>query len=175
MTPAGNGMETAPGTRVQYDVLLTVTGEETYADGHMDRTRTVSRAVCEISGALNESGIASDEKSGAGNTAGGVRVFRYRETDPEGGVTRSVIRFADGCCSIIRTGVISAEMRFVPDEQTHCVYDTPYGSIPMTICTQLVAVRRIGSNFHARIRYRLLPEGADPVECAVTIKAEPCD
>ena len=43
----------------------------------------------------------------------------------------------------------------------------------MTISTHLVAVREVGDNFHARIRYRLTPAGGDPVECAVTVRAEP--
>ena len=174
MTPAGKETEMAPGTRAQYSVLLTVTGEETYADGHKDRTRTVSRAVCERSGACEECGSAFDGKGGAGETDCCVRVFRYREEDPAG-VTESVIGFSDGSCSIVRAGLINTKMRFVPQKETRCIYDTPYGSIPLTICTQLVAVRRVGDHFHARIRYRLIPEGADPVECAVTVKAEPCD
>ena len=52
-------------------------------------------------------------------------------------------------------------------------YDTPFGSIPMTISTHLVAVREVGNNFHARIRYRLTPEGSGPAEYAVTVRAEP--
>ena len=183
MTPSGIGTETVPVKPGQFSVRLTVTGENTYADGHKDRTRTVSRAVCVKSGGARDVGdgasgdksSTSGDKSGAGKKDGCSRVFRYREEDPAGGVTDSVIGFSDGCCSIVRTGLINTEMRFVPHETTRCSYGTPYGSIPMTIRTQLVAVRPVGDNFHARIRYQLTPEGADPMECAVTIKAEPCD
>lgn len=136
----------------EIEVLLTVTGEETYADGHKDINRTRCRAVWESSA---------------------VTVFRYREEDPSGGSTESMMEFSDGCCIITRTGVISTEMRFVPDQETHCDYGTPFGSIPMTIFTHLVALRQVGDNFHARIRYRLTPEGGDSIECAVTVKAEP--
>ncbi|MBR3164746.1 MAG: DUF1934 domain-containing protein [Lachnospiraceae bacterium] len=190
MMPFGNRTETVPGKPGQFSVLLTVTGEETYADGHKDRARTVSLAACEKSGGACDVGDGANsdkssasgdrsgapgDKSGAGKQDGCFRVFRYREEDPAGGGTDSVIGFSDGCCSIVRTGLINTEMRFVPHETTRCIYGTPYGSIPMTICTRLVAVRRVGDNFHARVRYQLTPEGADPMECAVTIKAEPCD
>ena len=136
------------------EVLLIVSGEETYADGHKDSTRTYSRAVYE--------------------TGDGFRRFRYREEDPESrAVTESVIEFSSEGCSIVRTGAVNVKMRFVPDEETRCDYDTPFGSIPMEILTRLVAERQIGENFHARIRYRLILEGSDPVECVVTVRAEP--
>ena len=155
MTPAGTG-------KVR-EVMLTVTGEETYTDGHKDRTRTRSRAVHEkIPG------------TGSGNEAMSAHKFRYRETDPQSGaVTESVIGFAGAGGSMERTGAVSTKMRFAPGEETECVYDTPFGSIPMTISTRLVAMREVGDNFHARIRYRLTPAGGDPVECAVTVRAEP--
>ena len=159
MTPAATG--------TVREVMLTVTGEETYADGHKDSMRTRSRAVYEKVFEENGSG-------GAGEGTCAAHVFRYRETDPQSGaVTESVIRFAGEGGSMERTGAVSTRMRFAPGEETECVYDTPFGSIPMTISTHLVAVREVGNNFHARIRYRLTPAGGDPVECAVTVRAEP--
>ena len=165
-------------TKGKTEVLLTITGEETYADGHKDRSRTRSRAVCEMgSNSCSESGGISGnsdagDKSGACVKSCGTSVFRYREEDPSGGATESVMAFSGGCCSITRTGAISTQMRFIPDQETRCVYDTPFGSIPMTIYTHLVASRVVGNNFHARIRYRLTLEGAEPAECAVTVQAK---
>ena len=155
MTPAGTG-------KVR-EVMLTVTGEETYTDGHKDRTRTRSRAVHEkIPG------------TGSGKEAMSAHKFRYRETDPQSGaVTESAIGFSNGCGSMERTGLIRTKMQFVPGKETGCVYDTPFGSIHMTISTQFVTVREVGESFHARIRYEMTLAGGDPVECAVTVRAEP--
>ena len=159
MTPAVTG--------TVREVMLTVTGEETYADGHKDSMRTRSRAVYEKVFEENGSG-------GAGEGTCAAHVFRYRETDPQSGaVTESVIRFAGEGGSMERTGAVSTRMRFAPGEVTDCVYDTPFGSIPMPISTRPVAMREVGDNFPARLRYRLTPAGGDPVECAVTVRAEP--
>ena len=143
------------------EVLLTVTGEETYSDGHKDSSRTRSRAVY--------------ERTVCGKTFGGtIHTFRYRETDPESGaVTESVMKFSENGCMIERSGEIRTTMRFEPDKESQCMYGTPFGEIPMAIFTRLVAMRQVGNNFHARLRYRLTPAGADPIECAVTVKAEP--
>ena len=161
MTPVATG--------TAREVMLTVTGEETYEDGHKDSVRTRFRAVCE--NVFEGSGGGTDGNSRAGY------VFHYRETDPQSGaVTESAIGFSGGCGIMERKGLINTKMQFVPEKETECVYDTPYGSISLAISTQLVAVREVGDNFHARIRYKLTPDGGDPVECSVTIKAEPvCD
>ena len=53
------------------------------------------------------------------------------------------------------------------------MYGTVFGEIPMKITAKRVAMKKIGDNFHARVSYRLSFQGADPMECAVTIKAEP--
>ena len=154
MTPAGSGSER--------EVLLTVTGEEIYGDGHKDSTRTCCRAVCEKS------------TGGSGGPGSAVFTFRYREEDPgSGAATESVMKFSEGSCVIARSGAIRTVMRFEPGKEHHCMYGTPYGDIPMTIRTRLVAVREIGDNFHARIRYTLTPAGSEPAECAVTVRAEP--
>lgn len=154
MTPAGTGSEK--------EVLLTVTGEMLYGDGHRDNTRTCCRAVFEK---------AFD---GSGGPDSAVCTFRYREEDPgRGAATESEMKFSGDCCVIARSGVIRTEMRFEPGKEHRCMYGTPYGDIPMTIRTRLVAVREVGDHFHARIRYTLTPAGSEPAECAVTVRAEP--
>ena len=136
------------------EVWLTVTGEQTGPDGSRDRSRTSCRAVY-------------DQFEGR-------HIFTYSERDPENGaVTESVMELSESSCSIRRRGAVSTNMRFVPCKEQDCMYETPYGSIPLTTFTRKIAVRRMGENLHARIRYRMGLMGADPVECAVTVKAEP--
>lgn len=150
--PPGSGKE----------VMLTVIGEEIYGDGHKDSTRTCCRAVCEKT------------FDGSGGPDSAVYTFRYREEAPgSSAAAESVMKFSGGGCVIVRSGEICARMQFEPGKEHRFMYGTPYGDIPMTIRTRLVASREVGDNFHARIRYTLAPEGSEPAECAVTVRAEP--
>lgn len=147
---------TAAQDSAKTEVWLTVTGEQTLAEGRKDSSRTSVRALYE--------------------NRDGVRVFRFREQDPQSGaVTESVMEFSEGICSIKRSGAVNVVMQFVPGQEQGCMYGTPFGAIPMAILTRHFVVKEIGENFHARIRYRLVPEGGDPMECAVTVKAEPVE
>ena len=136
------------------EVWLTVTGEQKDADGRRDRNSTQCRAWYEKSGDQH--------------------IFEYRETDPQSGeVTDSRLVFSKTGCSIERTGVVSTMMRFEPERELECMYETGFGSIPMKIFTKRLAMREVGSNFHGRVVYDLHLQGGDPMECAVTVKAEP--
>ena len=132
------------------EVWLTVTGEQKDADGRRDRNSTQIRAWYERREDLH--------------------IFEYREKDPQSGeVTDSTLVFSKAYCSIERKGAVSTKMRFWPE----CMYETGFGSIPMKIFTKRLAMREVGSNIHGRVSYDLYLQGGDPMECAVTIKAEP--
>lgn len=136
------------------EVWLTVTGEQKDAEGRSDRNSTQCRALHEV--------------------CGGQHVFTYRERDPESGaVTESRMVFAESFCRIERSGAVCATMRFEPDHALESEYETGFGTILMKIFTKRLAMRQVGENFHARVSYDLYLQGGDPVECAVTIKAEP--
>ena len=138
------------------EVWLTVTGEQKDADGRKDRNSTQCRAWYEKRGDLH--------------------IFEYRETDPQSGeFTDSRLVFSKTGCSIERTGVVSTMMRFEPERELECMYETGFGSIPMKIFTKRLAMREVGSNFHGRVVYDLHLQGGDPTECAVTVKAVPAE
>lgn len=136
------------------EVWLTVTGEQKDADGLRDRNSTQCRAWYEIKGDRH--------------------ILEYRERDPQSGaVTKSRLVFSGEYCTLERKGAVCAAMRFDPERETECLYETGFGTIPMKIFTRRIAMREIGNNFHARVSYQLWMDGGDPLECAVTIKAEP--
>ncbi len=136
------------------EIWLTVTGEQKDSDGRSDRNAVRCRAFYE--------------------KRGKEHIFTYRETDPESGaVTDSEMLFTENSCRIIRRGAVRTTMCFSPDSEYECMYGTAFGEIPMKIIAKRVAMKKIGDNFHARVSYRLSFQGADPMECAVTIKAEP--
>lgn len=138
------------------EVWLTVIGEQTDSDGRSDRNATQCRALYE-------------KKDGA-------HVFTYSERDPESGaVTDSEMTFSDNFGSIVRRGAIDTKMCFVPGQDYECVYDMAFGTILLKINTRLLAMKEVGANFHGRISYSLSFQGAEPMECTVTVKAEPVE
>jgi len=141
-------------TKTRRTVRLTVTGEQKDADGRRDSSRTSCSAEYEY--------------------RDGIHVYIYCESDPQSGaVTRTQMELSAELCSIVRAGEINTRMEFATGKESLCDYGTPFGSLSMTIYTERIAMRQVGENFHARIRYRMVIAGADPVECSVTIKAEP--
>lgn len=136
------------------EVWLTVTGEQKDPDGRSDRNAVRCRAFYE--------------------TRDGEHRIVYRERDAEsGGLTESEMLFAENFCRIDRTGAVTTSMRFTPGEDAGALYETGFGTIRMKIHTRRLAVRVVGENFHARVSYTLSLEGGEPLECAVTVKAEP--
>ena len=136
------------------DVWLTVTGDQTDADGRSDRNTTACRALYEIED--------------------GIHRFTYKDIDPEtGAVTQSRMEFADSFCRITRSGAVRTSMYFRPLEELESEYETGFGTNLMKIYTKRLAMRQVGDNFHARVSYTLHLQGGEPIECAVTVKAEP--
>ena len=136
------------------EVWLTVTGEQRDPDGRSDRNATHCRALYE--------------------SCEGQHIFTYRETDPGSGlVTESRMVFSDSFCRIDRTGAVNTSRQFQQQKELECMYETGFGTIAMKIFTKKLALRRVGENFHARVSYTLHLQGGDPMECTVTIKAEP--
>ena len=139
---------------VRRDVWLTVTGDQTDAEGRSDRNKTACRALYEIKD--------------------GIHIFTYKDIDPETGrATQSRMEFADAFCRITRSGAVCTSMCFRPLEELESEYETGFGTILMKIYTKRLAMRQVGDNFHARVSYTLYLQGGDPIECAVTVKAEP--
>ena len=136
------------------EVWLTVTGDQKDEDGRSDRNSVSCRALYEV--------------------VDGSHVFTYRESDPESGaVTESRMVFAQSFCRIVRAGAVRTNMYFRPAEELESEYETGFGTILMKIYTKRLAMRQVGENFHARVSYTLHLQGGAPMECAVTVKAEP--
>ena len=81
--------------------------------------------------------------------------------------------FAQSFCRIVRAGAVRTNMYFRPAEELESEYETGFGTILMKIYTKRLAMRQVGENFHARVSYTLHLQGGAPMECAVTVKAEP--
>ena len=136
------------------EVWLTVTGEQRDPDGREDRNTGHYRAFYE--------------------NIDGRHIFAYQERDPDSGaVTESEMIISKETWTIRRSGGRSAVMRFSPGAREECLYETVFGAIPMTVGTKRMGMRRTGEIFLARVSYSLELGGGDPMDCAVTVKAEP--
>ena len=136
------------------EVWLTVTGDQKDSDGNRDRNAVSCRASYE--------------------SCDGSHVFTYRERYPESGaVTESRMVFSESFCRIDRKGAVHTSMYFSPMEESECGYETGFGTFLMKIYTKHLAMKQVGGNFHARVSYTLCLQGGVPMECAVTVKAEP--
>lgn len=136
------------------EVWLTVTGEQRDTDGRSDRNEGRYRALYE--------------------NADGIHIFEYQERDPESGdITESRMVITEGSWTITRSGALRTVMEFEPGSEKECLYDTAFGSIPMTVLTGRMGMRKTEDRFRARVTYSLRFGGGDPMDCAVTIKAEP--
>lgn len=136
------------------EVWLTVTGEQRDRDGRRDRNEGRHRALYEY--------------------ADGAHIFEYQEEDPESGaVTKSRMVISQDLWTITRSGALRTVMEFEPGREKNCIYDTAFGSIPMTVLAGRMGMRRNGDRFLARVTYSLSFGEGDPMDCAVTVKAEP--
>ncbi len=60
----------------------------------------------------------------------------YREGEDSGlGQTRTTLRLEGDQATLTRTGEVSSEMVFQPGQPHTSLYETPYGTLPMTIRT----------------------------------------
>lgn len=79
---------------------------------------------------------ASQRAQGLLRREGDAWVLAYREGQDSGlGNTRTVLRLEGDTLTLTRTGEITARMVFQPGHSHPCSYETPYGSLPMTVRT----------------------------------------
>ena len=180
-------------------MLLSLTSRQ-WMPGAVDSQAAGSRAV----GAHAAEGSRAAEGGGVTQTVSeyealyhyesgsGDHVFRYEEKDPESGaVTAAQMRFSDKKMTIERRGAIRAVIELIPGQETPCLYETAYGTIPMTFRTTELRIMETGKQsgvlcedergddapaanreITARVFYRILQDGTETMRCAVTVRAQ---
>lgn len=138
------------------EVLLTVTGEQTGADGQNEKNVTVNSAVYEQHRGIH-------------------RLF-YTETDPESGEqTQSVLQFSEKALVISRSGEVQTSMRLIVGRVTGCQYRTPYGVLDMRLDTKQITLLESEDRIEACVVYDLQIGGGDfaPIRSRVTAEVVP--
>lgn len=137
-------------------VMLTVTGEQTDADGNIETTAMRGHARYERRGSVHR--------------------LLYTETDPDSGVrTDSGMQISDRACVLARQGAVRTRMRMILGRVTACRYGTPYGTVELEIDTKQITLLESEDTIKARIVYMLrFGDKGEEIRNAVTIviKAE---
>lgn len=137
-------------------VLLTLTGIQTDPDGNRQESTSVYEAVC------------TKEESGY--------LFRYREQKDA-----AEFFLSRGSVWMKREGQAAIHMRFDPSGiPVQGTFRTPFGSIPLTIRTERIAIldsagaasQKNPAVLRARIKYSLTLGGDCTQSCSMTIRVQ---
>ena len=105
-----------------YDVMITVRGEQIYADGTPDSSELMTQGkLLPLADGL---------------------ALEYQETEltgMEGTTTRFTLR--DGTVTLTREGAVNSQMVFHEGRQHSSLYETPYGALTVDIRTALLRNR----------------------------------
>lgn len=77
--------------------------------------------------------------------------------------TSNLIRFAPGEVSVRKSGLVTAEMKFIPEETTVTEYITPYGMILMQIHTKRIRIQEAEERITLWIDYTLSVDEEDSI------------
>ena len=135
------------------DVWLTITGEQISPDGEKERNRTKCRAKYKKEGGSHV--LLFEELCDGSRTPTANRLVIDREH-----------------IVIHKTGMVVSDLVLRGGHRHECLYQTPYGGIPMAIETSHVACLETARGIHARARYRLALDAQYAAECTVTIRIE---
>ncbi|MDO4285820.1 MAG: DUF1934 domain-containing protein [Eubacteriales bacterium] len=135
-------------------VWLTITGEQISSDGEKERNQTKCRAKYKKAGESHV--LFFEELCDGASTPIANRLLIDHE--------RIVIH---------KTGMVVSNLVLQNGHTHDCLYETPYGALPMKIQTSHVACLETAQGIHARARYRLALDPAYTTECTVTIRIEP--
>jgi uncharacterized beta-barrel protein YwiB (DUF1934 family) len=90
--------------------------------------------------------------------------------------TTTTLKIASNSLSIIRFGTYNSKLEFKQGERTLSKYQTPYGSIPITINTKLLDIAlRQGEKSNIQLEYDLEAAGEDALMNEIIISFEKQD
>lgn len=136
------------------DVILTITGRQIQPDGTEEKHQTKHRARCKRNG------------DGAYEITYNERMEGIEEP-LESRITVDKRRVV-----IERKGKLSTSLLLEKGRRNACLYETPYGAIPLETEADSIDALTVDRNIHIRVAYRLL-QGSMTISCTVGIRMEP--
>ena len=123
-----------------------------------------------VKGTTDESGVVEINCEGRYAIVREVEYIKYDEYLEEADIKISnMIKLRRGGVEMIKKGPMSSHMTFVPGQTTECVYDTPYGQIPMSVHTKTVDVIRTEDKLRVVMKYFLGMGETQQIECSVDV------
>ena len=135
-----------------YSALITVDNRQTAPNGQSEHI------VSTYNGSLHE----KDEMLIAG----------YRE-ETEDDVLKCLLKFSNDRIELKKNGKLSYQMTFKAGEPDTVMYHTPYGVVPMGVCTKSLNIGKLRSDgFEAGVEYTLDMGGDYMIDCEMQIRIE---
>lgn len=101
----------------------------------------------------------------------GKHYFLYEEIDDEGAVSKNVIKVTPDLVDLIRKGVTSSHMIFEEGKENLTYYDTPFGSMLMSITTSRILFREVSnSRMELEVDYALSMDGKHMSDCSIKVE-----
>ncbi len=95
------------------------------------------------------------------------------EVEGETSPIRTLIKITGDCIEIARKGPINTNMIFKRNERTMTYYDTPYGSLDMSIFASVVRVDKSEDFVKAHTEYTIQVNGEFLADCGIDITVKP--
>jgi len=89
--------------------------------------------------------------------------------DGETSLTKNLIKIGDGSVEITKRGQVSTHMQFCANEKTMSLYNTPFGSLYLSIFSRSVEIDKKEDEIHILIDYSLGVNEEQISECKVEI------
>ena len=87
---------------------------------------------------------------------GGKEYIKFEEVyDGADQKSVSLIKISDDCVEVSRKGAITTCMEFVKNKKTVSCYNTPYGSINISIFTSVLMIERQEDTIHILLEYTM--------------------
>ena len=87
---------------------------------------------------------------------GGKEYIKFEEVyDGADQKSVSLIKISDDCVEVSRKGAITTCMEFVKNKKTVSCYNTPYGSINISIFTSVLLIERQEDTIHILLEYTM--------------------
>ncbi len=121
------------------DVIVTVLGIQTDADGEKTRIETVA--------------------NGKMHQKDGMHYITYRERQEDGSETATLIKANETAMTLVRHGQVVHEQRFEEAKRENGTYKTPYGTIHMAVDTHSFILSMTELSGSIFLKYDLHVEG----------------
>lgn len=123
-----------------------------------------------VKGITEDSGVVDVDCEGRYGIVREVEYIKYDEVLDEADVKISnMIKLKKSCVEMIKKGPMSSHMTFIPGQTTTCIYDTPYGALPMEVHTKSVNVIRTDDRLRIVMEYKLGMGEKQQIDCQVDV------